>query len=311
MTLYDDYDAPPYIHVDGALVARDEAAVSPLDHGFMHGDGCFEALVVTEGRIFMLDAHLERMRRSLRALRIDYDLDRLRTAVAEVVHANGLAEASFVKAIVSRGASPAPSPDPRGLVPTCVVFGEPLMHLVDKRAERAGITLKTAAVRRNGPETLDAKIKSLNYLNPILAKIEAIEAGADEALLLDTNGEVAEATTENIFVVHGGRLRTPSSPAALEGVTRGVVEGLAADLGMPTERARLTLTDVYAADEVFLTSTAGGVIPVGAVDGRRPDHGPLGPVTSALRDAYERVLTDPAFTVGLDELLPVITGDSR
>jgi branched-chain amino acid aminotransferase len=303
-SLYDDYDAPPYIHINGALVERAQALIPALDHGFMHGDGCFEALVVTAGRVFMLDAHMERMRRSLRSLRIEYDVDLLARSIAEVVTANGLTD-SFVKAIVSRGAGVAPSLDPRGLKPTAVVFGEPLMHLVDPEAERRGVILKTAALRRTNPAMLDAKVKSLNYLNNVLAKLEAIDAGADEALLLDSSGEVAEATAENIFVVHGELVRTPSSIALLEGITRGVVERLAADAGFQVERARLTLGDVYSADEVFLTSTAGGVIPVGGVDGRVPARGPAGPVVTELRRRYELALTDPAYSTELAALLSV------
>lgn len=303
-SLYTDYEPVPYISVDGVPVPRDDARVSSLDHGFMHGDGCFEALVVTDGLLFCLNEHMERMRRSLQALRIEYDVSRLAREIANTVVANGLEDA-FVKAIVSRGAGPAPSLDPRGLTPTSVVFAERPMLLVEPDAARDGLTLKTSSLRRPGPDVIDPKIKSLNYLNPVLAKIEALEAGANEALFLDGNGEVAEATSENIFIVRGERLITPSSAAVLEGITRTVVERLAVAHGLAASRERLTLADVYSADEVFLSSTAGGVIPVGNVDGRLPRQGANGPVTRRLAAWYDDALRDPAFTTPVAQVADV------
>lgn len=305
VSLYQGYEPVPYIAVNGELMPSTEAQVSPLDHGFMHGDGCFEALVVTDGLLFCLDAHLARMRRSLQALRIEFDVDVLAGQIGRTVAANGLADA-FVKAIVTRGAGPAPSLDPRGLTPTSVIFAERPMLLVEEDAFHHGLTLKTSALRRPGPDVLDPKIKSLNYLNPVLAKIEALEAGAHEALILDTHGEVAEGTSENIFIVRDGGLITPSSPAVLEGITRMVIEQIADAHGVPCVRDRVTLGDVYSADEVFLSSTAGGVIPVGNVDGRIPRHGANGPITRRLSDWYETALRDPGFTTPVAQLTELV-----
>lgn len=295
----------PYIYVNDRVMPRGQAVVSVLDHGFLYGDGCFESVAVTKGRLFMFDRHFDRMERSLRALFIDFQVDkeRIARAISEVVFANGI-EDSFVKVVVTRGVGIYPLLDPRGLTPTFVIFAERAAHLVDAEAERNGVTLKTTALRRTPPWAQDAKIKSLNYLNNILSKIEALESGADDALLLDENGEVAEATAYNVFVIHGDLVRTPSSPACLEGVTQYAVEMIAKDLDTPVRHERITLADVYSADEVFLTSTAGGVIPVGKVDGRRPRRGALGPRTRAFRDAYEAMLTDPDHSLDLHQYRP-------
>ncbi|MFG1954832.1 aminotransferase class IV [Micromonospora sp. NPDC048830] len=295
--------AAPYINVNGKLVGRAEAAISVLDHGLLYGDGCFETVQVTAGRVFKLYEHLQRLERSLRALHIDVDwpADRWARAIAETVTANAL-ESSFVKVVVTRGQGVTPLMDPRGLTPNIIIFAEPLVSLVGADAEAAGVRLKTSAIRRLPPGSVDAKVKSLNYLNSILAKIEAIESGCDDALLLDDQGEVAEATAYNVFVVDGGSLRTPWTASALQGVTQHAVGLIAQEKNIPLRRDRLTLTDIYAADEVFLSSTAGGVIPVGSVDGRVPLSGAFGPVTWEIKAGYTEMLTHPDHSTALADL---------
>jgi branched-chain amino acid aminotransferase len=304
-----DYQPTTHVYLDGRVVRREDAKVTVFDHGFLYGDGCFESIQATDRRLFMFDAHHDRLHRSLRALGIDFRIsaEALARAIAETVEANELDD-SFVKVVITRGHGGPPLLDPRGLTPTFVIFAERILHLVDPAAEAAGVTLKTAAIRRLPPWTVDAKIKSLNYLNPILARLEAISAGADDALLLDENGEVAEATAYNIFTVHGNRLRSPWTAAALEGITQLVVEMVGRELGLVVTRDRLTLADVYSADEVFLSSTAGGVIPVASIDGRHPLNGPLGPTNRSIVTALNKLLVDPEWTV---DLRPYMSGSAR
>ena len=297
------FTASPFVYLNGEIVPRARATVSVLDHGFLFGDGCFESLAVRARRVFMLDAHCDRLERSLRALALGASLDRdqLGWAIATLVKESDLNDA-LVKVIVTRGAG-GPTMDPRNLSPTVVVMAEQMTMLVGGGAEASGLSLKTAAVRRTPPWGVDAKIKSLNYLNLILARLEAISAGKDDALLLDEHGEVAEATGYNVVVVRGDRLVTPASSSVLQGITRQVIWTIAQKLGFDTAEERLTLVDVYAADEVFLTSTAGGVIPVREVDGRFPRAQPPGPVTIVIRDEYETMIKSSAHAEDLDTFL--------
>ena len=276
----------PLVYVNGAFVPESRATISVLDHAVLYGDGVFDTAFAWNGRVFKLDAHVERSFRSMAAVAIPPPVDRaeLKRLLLEAVRRNGLREA-YLKWIVTRGANGTPLLDPAGCVPNLIIIARPYIHRASAERIARGLTLKTVAVRRPSGQVLDPHIKSLNYLNLVMAKLEAKAAGADEALLLDLAGRVCEATGNNVFVVHGNRLRTPRHDV-LHGITRETVGELAAAQGWRVEEADLELYDAYTADEVFLCGTAGGLLPVATIDGRPVGAGRPGPAWRALSEAY-------------------------
>lgn len=273
-------------YVNGEYVAAEEARVSAFDHGFLYGDGLFESMTVTNRRIFKFSEHLDRMERSARALRLELPESRERIAeiVKECVRRSQVDDV-YLRVVVSRGAG-YPLLDPRVVekATLAVLLHDPAPPAEtgsSYRAKGAGLRLKTAGVRKVPSESFEARVKSLNYLNNVMARIEAVESGFDEAVLLDVRGFVAEAPGENIFVVKDGVLRTPNAHNVLDGITRKVVLEIAEQEGIPAEEADLTLYDLYTADECFLTSSFSRVHAVAEVDGR-PIPAP-GPITTRLR----------------------------
>lgn len=279
------------VFLNGSFVPEADAGISVLDHGLLYGDGVFETVIARHGNVHRLDAHLDRLLRSLAAIGLAPPHDR--TGFGSIIHGtierNDLRDA-YVKLVVTRGTNGTPLLDPAGCTPTVICLARP--HTDDDPARRAraerGLTAKTTAVRRPSADVLDPRVKSLNYLNLVLARMEARAAGADEALLLDTHGHVCEAPGANVFVVSRGVVCTPDHDI-LEGVTRATVMDLTPVVERPVD-----LYDVHTADEVFLTSTAIGVLPVVTVDGRTVGSGRPGPVTTGLLDAYRQVLASGA-----------------
>jgi branched-chain amino acid aminotransferase len=280
----------PLIYVNGAFVLESEARISVLDHAVLYGDGVFDTVVAWNGRIFKLEAHIDRFFRSMQAIALPSPVtrDELRAIVIEAVRRNGEANA-YVKWIMTRGHNGTPLMDPTGCVPNLIVITRPYIHRFTDGRGASGIRVKTAAIRRPPGQVLDAHVKSLNYLNLILAKIEAKAAGVDEALLLDIHGRVCEAPGYNVFVVRGGHLFTPDHDI-LAGITREAVMELAARRQMPVVARDLELYDAHTADEVFFCSTAGGLIPVVEIDGRRIGDGAPGPVYQVLARDYRDLL---------------------
>lgn len=272
--------------VDGEYRLQSEATISILDHGILYADGVFDTMVAISGSVFKLDAHLDRLFRSMRAVAIDppYDREELRQHILETVRRNDLTDA-YIKCVVTRGSNGRPLMDPTGCVPTCFIIVMPYVSKISAEQRETGIRLQTVSLRRAAPDAVDARIKSLNYLGLVLGKIEARAGGSDEALFLDTRGYVAEATGANLVAVIDGALRSPESDA-LPGITRETVLELAAGMGRKCSIEPMTLYDVYNASEVMLTSTAGGVIPVAQIDGRPIGSGCSGPVTKRLHEAY-------------------------
>ncbi|MDA1001235.1 MAG: aminotransferase class IV [bacterium] len=277
---------PLICYVNGDFVPEGEAKVSAFDHGFLYGDGIFESLTATGGRLFKLRDHLERLERSARVLKLDLPetKERIGELVKECVRRSGVGDV-YIRIIVSRGAG-YPVLDPRVTSgPTLAILlhdpTPPAATGSSYRPKGAGLRLKTAAVRKVPPESFEPRVKSLNYLNHVLARIEAIESGFDEAVILDVRGFVAEAPGENIFIVKDGALRTPRAQYVLDGITRRTVLEIAGREGIPAGEADLTLYDLYSADEVFLTSSFSRVHAVAEVDGR-PIPAP-GPITARLR----------------------------
>ena len=280
----------PIIYVNGQYLPESEAKISVLDHVVLYGDGAFETAVARNGQVFKLDAHLDRLYRSLAALALSapHDRDALHEVVLETVRRNQIEDA-YIKILITRGSNGTPLLDPVDCEPGCVVLVRPYLYMTSGDRVRNGLRLKTVAVRRPPAEVLDPRIKSLNYLNLVLAKIEARAAAADEALLLDIRGHVCEAPGYNIFAVREHQLRTPWEDI-LQGITRETVIELADEMGLAAEETTLELYDLYVADEVFLCSTAGGILPVREIDGRPVGNGQPGPVFERIRDRYEELL---------------------
>jgi branched-chain amino acid aminotransferase len=274
------------IWINGQLFDKQDAKISVYDHGLLYGDGVFEGLRSYNGRVFRLDEHLRRLWESAKAiwLEIPYSREKVAEAVNSTLAANGIRD-GYVRLIVTRGAGTLGLDPNRTSDPQVIVITDHIA-LYPKEMYENGLEIVTVSVARNHPASLSPRIKSLNYLNNILAKIEGLKAGCSEALMLNTRGEVAECTGDNIFLVRDNNLLTPPIDAGiLEGITRNAVMELAAAKGMNVSEIVLTKHDVYIADECFLTGTAAEVIPVVKVDNRAIGTGKPGMVT---RDLIKR-----------------------
>ena len=274
------------VNVGGRLVHRDQAGVSPFDSVVQGGDAVWEGLRVYAGRIFKLAEHVARLRRSAHALAFA-DVPSEAEIVEQVqrtLAANEMTDGVHIRLTLTRGVKITSGMDPRlnQSGPTLIVVAEHKAPVYDE----AGITLVTSSVRRARPDSLDPKIHHNNLLTSILAKIEANVAGADDALMLDDRGFVAETNATNVFLVRGRDVGTPTTRACPEGITRATVLELCAAGGITCTEGDWSLTDVYTADEVFVTGTMGGLAPVVTVDGRTIGRGQPGQLTKRLRDAY-------------------------
>lgn len=276
------------IYLNGQLVPENEAKVSVFDHGLLYGDGVFEGIRTYNGRVFMLDEHIERLYRSARAIALDIPMTpaEMACAVVETCAANATRN-GYVRLIVTRGVGTLGLNPYLCKTPQVIVIAANI-QLYPPELYQEGMAIITAGTVRNHSEAVNPCIKSLNYLNNVLAKIEAINAGVMEAVMLNPQGFVAEATGDNIFVVRGNQLLTPPSWAGtLEGITRNVVMQLARDeFKMDVRESMLTRYDLYTADELFLTGTAAEVIGVTAVDKRNIGDGRPGPWTRRLAQAF-------------------------
>jgi branched-chain amino acid aminotransferase len=282
------------IYLDGKFVAAADAKISVFDHGLLYGDGIFEGIRLYQGNVFRLEEHLERLWYSAKAILLNIPISRpeMAAAVCEACRQNGLRD-GYIRLLVTRGIgdlglSPWLCPKPSVvIIADKIVLYPPEYYLT-------GLSIATVPTRRVGPAAVPPMIKSLNYLNNILAKIEARQAGALEAIMLNEAGFVAECTGDNIFIVHKGRLLTPASQqGALKGITRETIFSIAQQLGIPLEEHELTRYDLWNADECFLTGTGAEVIPVVKLDGREIGDGKPGPVTGrVLTEFRQRVLTE-------------------
>ena len=274
-------------YVNGAFVPKEEAKISVYDHGYLYGDGIFEAIRAYNGRIFRLDRHLDRLYDSARYLMLEIPLSKpeMSAAIVETVRRCGLRDA-YIRPVISRGVGDL-GLDPRKCkVPTVVIIVDTI-QLYPKEAYERGLRAVTAAVRKVRPDAVSVQAKTLNYLNSILARLEANRAGVEEALMLQGDGYVCECSADNIFLVRGGEVWTPPAHLGiLQGVTREAVMELARRQGLPMLERVFTLYDVYTADECFLTGTGAEVGPVVEVDSRRIAAGTPGPITQRLIAAF-------------------------
>jgi len=279
--------------MNGELMPVSEAHVSVLDHGVLYGDGIFEGLRFYNRKIFRVDAHIKRLQCSAKAIALDlpYNLSQLKDAMEQLIE-NFEQSEGYLRLVVTRGKGKLGINPFNCETPSVFIIADSL-DMVTAEARQKGITLKTAATRRLTPDGLDPKIKSLNYLNHIMARIEAHSAGADDALLLNAMGYVTEASVANVFIVSENILYTPKvSDGVLNGITRGAVIEAANNLGMECQETSLTLYDIYTADECFLTGTGAELMPVSAVDGRRYEDMDR-PGFNALQQAFwDLVATD-------------------
>ena len=279
------------IYLDGNLVDKAEAVVSVFDHGLLYGDGVFEGIRAYHGRVFELAAHLDRLYNSARAILLKIPIDKveMQEAVLKTLRANGLTDA-YIRLVVTRGVGDLGLDPMKCAKPMLFIIADKI-KLYPHEFYENGLRVITSSIRRNIPEALDPCIKSLNYLNNVLAKAEAARQNAPEAIMLNREGHVAECTGDNIFLVKNKVLWTPpTSAGALEGITRNVVMTIARNqLKLAVAEQLFTPYHVYVADEVFLTGTAAEVVPVAEVDGRPIGSGKPGEITLALMKAFQEL----------------------
>lgn len=275
------------LYFNGRLVPQTEVHISPFDHGFLYGDGIFEGIRAYNGRVFKLEEHIDRLFHSAKSLMLTVPdtKEGLADAVVRTVHANHLTDA-YIRLVVSRGEGDLGLDPTHCPSPTVVIIADSI-QLFPESFYEAGLTLASSAIRRPSGDVLNPQIKSLNYLNSVMAKIEAAQRGVPEMILLNQWGHVVEGTGDNVFIVRKGVLVTPPlSAGILPGITRATVMELAQIQGYTVREENFTLHELYNADECFLTGTAAELIAAVSCDGRMIGHGMPGPVTRALRTVF-------------------------
>jgi branched-chain amino acid aminotransferase len=295
------------VYVSGAWRNAAEASISVFDHGLLYGDGVFEGIRAYNGRVFKLERHIDRLFDSAKAIRLEIPQthEEVCQLVVETCRRNGISD-GYIRLVVTRG------PGDLGIDPRKCPRAELIViarQLTMYAAAAAGIKVVTSTFRRNAPDATSPSIKSLNYLNNILARLEANDRGADEALMLDGQGYVAEATVDNFFILTERGLLTPPTATNLKGVTRETVLELAARLGVGAEATPFTLFDVWTAKEAFICGTGAEVVPVLTVDGRTIGDGAIGPITARMVAAYhERVRSEGTPIPALSPAVAAVAG---
>jgi branched-chain amino acid aminotransferase len=277
------------VWLNGKLYEKEEARVSVFDHGLLYGDGVFEGIRIYDGCVYRLDAHLDRLWASAQYIKLDIPMSRneMRQAIAETIRANNIRN-GYIRLVITRGEGDLGLNPQNCPHPTVFIIVDQIRLFPDE-LYREGVEVISAAVQRQPVSALNPRVKSLNYLNNILAKIEANNAGAHEAIILDLRGFVVECTADNIFVVHKGVVTTPPVYlGALRGITRDAVIEIARQHSIEVREEPFTLYEVYNADEIFLTGTAAEIVPVVKVDGRRIGEGKPGPVFWSLLEEFRR-----------------------
>ncbi|HNX58407.1 MAG TPA: branched-chain-amino-acid transaminase [Spirochaetota bacterium] len=277
------------IYIDGKLCDKEKAVVSVFDHGLLYGDGVFEGIRIYNGKVFKHKEHIDRLYASAKTIMLDIGMSKeeMMRAVTDTVSANNKKD-GYIRLVVTRGVGDlGVSPATCKKASVIIIVGD--IQLYPKEFYDKGIPIMTSSVRRISPDQFDTRVKSLNYLNNVLAKIEAQRAGCQEAVMHNKDGYVAECTGDNIFVVKNGVLITPApSDSTLEGVTRGTVLSIATRLNIPSREARLTTYDLYNADECFLTGTGAEIVPVSTVDGRVIGDASHRPLIDAIRKEFAK-----------------------
>ena len=278
------------VYINGKLYPKEDAKVSVFDHGLLYGDGVFEGIRCYNGRMFKFSEHIDRLYNSARAIALEIPMtkEEIKNAVKDTLEANNMKD-SYIRLVVTRGIGKL-GLDPFNCSKPQIIIITDLIELYPRELYEKGLDAIIVPTIRNHYEALNPKIKSLNYLNNILAKIECINAGAAEGVMLNKDGYVAECTGDNIFIVEGNEILTPPTYAGiLVGITRNVVIDLAIKAGMKVKEEQLTRYDLYIADECFLTGTAAGIIPVVRIDGRKISSGKPGNITRSLLEKYNKL----------------------
>ncbi len=285
----------PLVYINGELVPKSQAKISVFDHGFLYGDGVFESILVTNGVAFKLKEHIDRLYDSAKAICLDIPMSKeeMIKTVVDVIRVNGFRDA-YVRLIVTRGVGDL-GLDPRKCQRPTVIIIVDKIKLYGEEALNKGLTAIISSVRRDRVDATTHEVKSMNYLNNILAKLEANAVGADEAIMLDDRGFVSEGTADNVFIVKNGVIYTPPrASGALPGITRARVMRLAEELGYKVVEKDITPAELWTADEVFLTGTAAGIVPVTKIAGRVVGDGKPGPITRKLMERFKQLLGDPS-----------------
>jgi branched-chain amino acid aminotransferase len=279
------------VYINGTFYAKEDAKISVYDHGLLYGDGVFEGMRSYSGKVFRLQEHLVRLYESARAimLAIPLSIDAMAEAVNQTLKINNFSDA-YIRLVVTRGAGALGLDPNRTSDPQVIIIADSI-SLYPAELYENGLKIITASTIRNHPAALSPRIKSLNYLNNIMAKIEGLQAGCSEALMLNHKGEVAECTGDNIFIIKKGELYTPPKDAGiLEGITRNAVLDLAKAAGIPSHEVSFTRHDIFVSDECFLTGSAAEVIPVVEIDSRKIGDGKVGPITNRLLADFKRLI---------------------
>jgi len=290
--LSDERNEDVLVYINGEFFGREEAKISVFDSGFLVGDGVWEGIRLHDGEFAFLDLHLDRLFEGAKAIGLDVGMTRqeVTAALRETVRRNGMQSGVHVRLMVTRGDKKTPSQDPRLVVgsPNVVIIAE--HKVADPGVKEQGIRLLTSTVRRPPPDTLDQRLNSHSKLHEVVALIQALEAGADEALMLDPTGAVATCNATNFFVVRRGEVWTSTGHYSLNGITRRMIVELCLASDIPVFERPFSLTDVYGADEAFVTGTFGGLTPVVEVDGRKIGTGAPGELTARLTRLYAEAI---------------------
>ena len=294
--LPDERNEGIFVYINGEFYRRDEAKISVFDSGFLVGDGVWEGLRLHGGEFAFLDLHLDRLFEGAKAIDLDIGMTRgeITEALRETVRRNSMAASSgvHVRLMVSRGDKKTPSQDPRLVIgtPNVVIIAE--HKVADPGVREQGVRLFTSTVRRPPPDTLDQRLNCHSKLHEVVALVQALKAGADEALMLDPTGAVATCNATNFFIVRRGEVWTSTGHYSLNGITRRMIIDLCRISAIPVFERPFSLTDVYGADEAFVTGTFGGITPVVEVDGRRIGTGERGELTARLTDLYAEAVAE-------------------
>jgi len=283
------------VYIDGKFYPKSDAKISVYDHGLLYGDGVFEGIRAYDGVVFKLKEHIERLYKSAHTIMLQIPITQVQMikAVIDTLKKNKLKN-SYIRLVVTRGKGDL-GLDPRKCPKaTVIIITEPMIALHSQDKKEKGITAMIAWVKRDPVDATSHEVKSLNYLNSILAKIESNIAGVDEAICLDKTGFVCEGVAENIFIVTSGKVVTPpTATGALRGITRATVMQLTEKLGYPIVERNITANDLFTADEVFLTGTAAEITPVREINKRTIGDGKIGPVTKKLLQEFNKMVRDP------------------